>query len=75
MGFGEAPTVTKAAVVIAVIAFVFNIIGFAAPYWIVFDLGVFKYNEGLWMVCGNSCNTIEEGLKLLKSSLIYSIPV
>jgi hypothetical protein len=67
-GLSSATILVKVALVVVIVGFLFNLIGFATPYWTVIDLpsfaGIdFSVHQGLWLFCsGTSCSSISGSL-------------
>jgi hypothetical protein len=61
--FGEASRASIAGFILTVVSFLFQLIGFATPYWIYISAGDAKVYQGLWQECQSvpsltECNKI-----------------
>ncbi|XP_061166775.1 uncharacterized protein LOC133175647 [Saccostrea echinata] len=62
--------------ILAIIAFVFHLIGFASPYWINSDSFTRAVHYGLWKVCGvfsSGCADITNPADWLKASQAFAV--
>lgn len=51
------PILTFVAFISTIVAFVVDLIGFAAPYWFYFELAGKTYNGGIWKACATIAST------------------
>jgi len=51
--FGEASRASIAGFILTVVSFLFQLIGFATPFWIYVSIADQKAYEGLWQGCGS----------------------
>ena len=59
--FGEASRASIAGFILTVVSFLFQLIGFATPYWIYISNGDGKFYEGLWQGCASEAGTTKCG--------------
>ncbi|XP_062598715.1 uncharacterized protein LOC134260145 [Saccostrea cucullata] len=62
--------------ILAIIAFVFHLIGFASPFWVNADILSHSIHYGLWKVCGvltSGCLDITNPPDWLKASQAFAI--
>ncbi|KAL3855464.1 hypothetical protein ACJMK2_014675 [Sinanodonta woodiana] len=51
MGFRDTSLLCKIVLILLVLCFCIDLIGFAIPYWISQDAIIFKIHQGLWIQC------------------------
>lgn len=44
--------------VLVLLAFIFDVVGFAVPYWYYYTIGNIKYYGGLWRWCTNTAGVV-----------------
>jgi hypothetical protein len=57
--FGEASHASIAGFILTVVSFLFQLIGFATPFWWYASIADAKAHEGLWQVCGSNAGTTQ----------------